>query len=183
MDVEAEPRRPGGEGIPAFMEVVVGRDSPAGQRALAERNLLKLDAAMQAAHAGSLGRYRATLRAAHPIVLALFTEGGGELTLYPPGAAAVTAPAPPLAYQLVKSVAHSAMASFQLTAPTCASPSPSPSPSPPPGAGRSRPTATWSRRPCRGWASWTWPSPTGRPWRRSSSTPSPTSTRRSPRAN
>ena len=99
------------------MAVIVGGDRPADAHAVAERNLLALDGGMQSIYAEALTRYRATLRATHPVILALFTEAGGELILYPAGAAAVTAPAMPATYALVKSVAHSAMASFQLTAP------------------------------------------------------------------
>jgi hypothetical protein len=73
--------------IPEFMAVIVGRERPA------------------------------TPRATHPILLALFDEGGGTLIVYPPGAEPVTAARPPVAYQLAKFIAHSAMASFQLTAP------------------------------------------------------------------
>jgi hypothetical protein len=103
--------------VPEFMTIIVGRDPPATPRALAERNVLALDAAMQSIYAAALAGYRVTLRATHAILLALFDEGGGTLIVYPPDAEPVTAPRPPLAYQLVKSVAHSAMASFQLTAP------------------------------------------------------------------
>ncbi|MGD9508822.1 MAG: hypothetical protein AB7I59_15880 [Geminicoccaceae bacterium] len=113
-----------GSEIPAFMEVIVGCHPPAPPRALAERNLLALDTAMQSIYAEALARYRATLRATHPILLALFDQGGGTLMVYPPGAPPVTAPSPPLAYQLVKSAAHSAMASFQLTAPNLREPQP-----------------------------------------------------------
>ena len=81
------------------MEVIVGRDPPADRRALAERNLLALDAAMQPIYAEALTRYRATLRATHPILLALFSEGGGQLILYPAGAAPVAAPDPPPVYK------------------------------------------------------------------------------------
>ena len=104
-------------GIPDFMAVIVGQTPPTSPRALAERNVLALDAAMQSIYAAALQRYRATLRATHPILLGLFDEGGGTLLVYPPGAEPVTVPQPPLAYQLVKSIAHSAMAAFQLTAP------------------------------------------------------------------
>ena len=48
---------------------------------------------MQSIYAEALQRYRATLRATHPIILALFDEGGGTLILYPAGAEPVTAPA------------------------------------------------------------------------------------------
>jgi hypothetical protein len=110
--------------IPEFMAVIVGSSPPATPRTLAERSVLALDAAMQATYAAALARYRATLRATHPILLALFDQGGGTLMVYPPGAPPVTEPQPPLAYQLVKSVAHSAMASFQLTAPFLREPDP-----------------------------------------------------------
>ena len=103
--------------IPAFMEVIVGTGAVADARARAERDVLALDDAMQAIYAEALLRYRATLRARHPIILALFTGGGGALTLYPAGGEPVAAPDPPRVYQLVKAIAHSAMASFQLTAP------------------------------------------------------------------
>lgn len=110
--------------IPEFMAVVVGQEAPLGPRALAERNLLALDGAMQSIYAQAMQSYRATLRATHPILLGLFDEGGGTLMVYPPGAEPVTVPRPPLVYQLVKSVAHSAMASFQLTAPWLREPDP-----------------------------------------------------------
>jgi hypothetical protein len=109
--------RDGTPEIPEFMALIVDRDAPASPRAAAERNVLALDAAMQAIYADALAGYKAHLRRRHPIVLALFSGAGGRLLLYPPGEDLRAAPDPPLVYQLAKAVAHSAMASFQLTAP------------------------------------------------------------------
>ena len=103
--------------IPEFMEVIVGEGATADAHARAVRDVRALDDAMQAIYADALLRYRATLRTRHPIILALFTGGGGALTLYPAGGEPVTAPDPPRVYELVKAIAHSAMAAFQLTAP------------------------------------------------------------------
>jgi hypothetical protein len=77
--------------IPAFMEVIVGDGAAADAHARAERNVLALDGAMQAIYAEALLRYRATLRARHPIILALFTGNGGALSLYPAGGEPIAA--------------------------------------------------------------------------------------------
>ena len=163
--------------IPAFMEVIVGTGAVADARARAERDVLALDDAMQAIYAEALLRYRATLRARHPIILALFTGGGGALTLYPAGGEPVAAPDPPRVYELVKAIAHSAMASFQLTAPHLREAADAAVWRAPLAAYRDRVAAALP-----GLGELALADPTAMPWRRSSSTTLPSSTRRWRRA-
>ena len=58
-----------------------------------------------------------------PIILALFSEGGGRMILYRPGHEPLVAEPVPIVYQLAKSVSHSSMAVYQLVAPYLADPS------------------------------------------------------------
>ena len=55
--------------------------------------------------------------AQHPVILALFSGAGGRMILYRPGEAPLEAPSVPIAYQLMKSVAHSTMALAQVVVP------------------------------------------------------------------
>jgi N6-adenosine-specific RNA methylase IME4 len=52
-----------------------------------------------------------------PIILALFSGEGGQMTLYRPGHAPEVAPPVPLVYQLAKSIGHSTMAIYEVVSP------------------------------------------------------------------
>ena len=72
---------------------------------------------------GSLAQYKRNMRERVPIILALFSEGGGRMILYRPGHEPLVAEPVPIVYQLAKSVSHSSMAVYQLVAPYLADPS------------------------------------------------------------
>ena len=104
--------------IPDFMESVA---TPAPARAsaaeVATQRVLDLDTAMMGIYEDALATFEANIRANCPIILALFTNEGGEFTLYRPGEEPIFAPPVPVGYQVVKSTGHSSMAVYQLAAP------------------------------------------------------------------
>jgi hypothetical protein len=104
--------------LPAFLAHVVtpAPERPSAAQVAAER-ALTLDSAMLGIYDAALARYQENLLAHCPVILGLFNGAGGEMTLYRPGVAPLEAPAPPIGYQVVKSVGHSAMAIYQLVAP------------------------------------------------------------------
>jgi hypothetical protein len=104
--------------IPDFLEDVVIPVPPrAGADEVATQRVLDLDTAMMGIYEGALATFEANIRANCPIILGLFTNEGGEFTLYRPGEEPIIAPPVPVGYQVVKSTGHSAMAVYQLVAP------------------------------------------------------------------
>src|SRR4029077_8501539 len=103
--------------------VVIADRKPAGPCAVAEQNILVLDKAMMDIYEGALAQYKQNMRERVPIILALFSEGGGRMILYRPGHEPLVAEPVPVVYQLTKSVSHSSMAVYQLVAPSLADPS------------------------------------------------------------
>jgi hypothetical protein len=89
---------------------------PSAAQVAAER-ALTLDSAMLGIYDAALARFQENLLANCPVILGLFTGEGGQLTLYRPGQTPLEAPAPPIGYQVVKSVGHSSMAVYELVAP------------------------------------------------------------------
>jgi hypothetical protein len=112
-----------GGDVPDFLRVVIADHKPAGECAVAEKNVLALDTAMLDIYEGSLAQYKRNMRDQVPIILALFSEGGGRMILYRPGHEPLVAEPVPIAYQIVKSVSHSSMAVYQLVAPYMGDPS------------------------------------------------------------
>jgi hypothetical protein len=112
-----------GDDVPEFLRVVVAERKPATERAVAEHNVLALDTSMMDIYEGSLAQYKHNMRERVPIILALFSEGGGKMILYRPGHEPLFAEPVPVVYQLAKSVSHSSMAVYQLVAPYLADPS------------------------------------------------------------
>lgn len=108
--------------VPDFMRAVV-QGPPPSKRAVAERNVLMLNTAMNEIYGNALVGYKRNLREQSPIILALFNSAGGQMLLYRPGKPPVSAEPVPIVYQLMKSVSHSSMAIFQLTAPYLRDPS------------------------------------------------------------
>jgi len=102
--------------------VVTPAAAPPSAADLAAQRALTLNAAMMDIYEAALARYEANLLANCPVILALFTGEGGQFTLYRPGEPFLEAPAPPIGYQVVKSVGHSSMAVYQLVAPYLADP-------------------------------------------------------------
>ena len=112
-----------GGDIPDFLKVVIAERKPASERAVAEQNVLSLDTSMMDIYEGSLAQYKRNMRDRVPIILALFSEGGGRMILYRPGHEPTVAPPVPIVYQLTKSVSHSSMAVYQIVAPYLGDPS------------------------------------------------------------
>ncbi len=112
-----------GGDVPEFLRVVIADRKPATECAVAEQNILVLDTAMMDIYEGSLAQYKRNMRESVPIILALFSEAGGQMILYRPGHEPLVAEPVPVVYQLTKSVSHSSMAVYQLVAPYLANPS------------------------------------------------------------
>ena len=70
--------------LPEYLKVV-GGTKPKSDQAIAEKNVLVLDAAMQHLYEDSLANFKNNFRAQRPIILALFTEEGGRMILDRPG--------------------------------------------------------------------------------------------------
>ena len=104
------------DGLPPHMNLIVGH--PATTKAeIAQQNVLALDLAMFGYYDAALAIYKRHMLEQHPVILALFSPGGGTLMLYRPGQAPLTAEPVPVAYQLLKSTCHSSLALFEIAGP------------------------------------------------------------------
>jgi hypothetical protein len=108
--------------VPPHMNVIVGHPA-ASKQETAEQNVLALDLAMFGYYDAALALYKQHLLAQHPVILALFSGGGGKLMLYRPGQPPLTADPVPVGYQLLKSTAHSSLAIFEIVGPYLDDPS------------------------------------------------------------
>lgn len=115
--------RASGDDVPDFMRNIIGNNKPASPRTVAEKNVLALDTSMMDIYEDSLAKYKRNMRSQVPIILALFSEGGGRMILHRPGHEPIEAAPVPIVYQLAKSVSHSSMAIYQIVAPYLANPS------------------------------------------------------------
>jgi hypothetical protein len=118
----AQPRAGNGGAIPQFLRVVVGEEKPASERAVAEQAVLALNSSMMTLYDETLEKYKHNMRNRVPIIVALFSGQGGQMTLYRPGQAPLVADPVPIVYQLAKSVGHSSLAVYQIVAPYLANP-------------------------------------------------------------
>lgn len=82
-----------------------------------ERSVLALDTAMLDIYDGALAKSIKEMRDRVPIILCLFSGGGGQMILYRPGQPPLEADPVPVVYQLSKSIGHSTMATYQLVTP------------------------------------------------------------------
>ena len=85
---------------------------------LATRDLLQLDIGMFSLYDRASTIYRRNILAKHPIILAMFTNHGGQLMLFRPGQPSINAPSVPKVYQILKSTGHSTMALSQVVIPS-----------------------------------------------------------------
>ena len=108
--------------LPAYFDIVVDKGESASKAAIATANVEALDEGMQQIYEQSLAKYKVHMRERVPVILALFSESGGSMTLMLPGEDPVKADAVPEIYTLAKSMSHSAMAVYQLVAPYLANP-------------------------------------------------------------
>ena len=106
-----------GNAVPDFMRPVVADEPPASARDVAEHAVLALNESMLQLYETSLTKFMQNMRDQVPIILALFSGQGGQMTLYRPGQAPEVAPTVPLVYQLAKSVGHSSMAIYEIVSP------------------------------------------------------------------
>jgi hypothetical protein len=113
----------GAADVPAFMKEVVvetGKAPTPAQTAFDE--VYALDEGMFTIYETQLAKYKRHIRERVPLILGLFSGKGGQFILYRPGQEPIEAPSPPAIYRLAKSVGHSAMATYQLVAPTVSDP-------------------------------------------------------------
>jgi len=102
------------QSLPDYMNVIVGKGAPATKSQVAEQNVLALDIAMFGLYDDAQAKFQKNFLTQHPVIMALFSNQGGKLTLYRPGKAPLEAPQVPIRYQVYKSVGHSALAVFEL---------------------------------------------------------------------
>ncbi|MGC2495211.1 hypothetical protein [Candidatus Binatus sp.] len=103
-----------GGDLPDYMDVIVGKGAPASKSQVAQQNVLALDIAMFGLYDEAQAKFQKNFLAEHPVIMGLFSNQGGKLTLYRPGKAPLEAPQVPIRYQIYKSVGHSALALFEL---------------------------------------------------------------------
>src|SRR5271163_5290690 len=106
--------RASAQALPDYMDVIVGNGAPATKSQVAEQNVLALDLAMFGLYDDAQAKFQKNFLAEHPVIMALFSNQGGKLTLYRPGKAPLDAPQVPIRYQIYKSVGHSSLAVFEL---------------------------------------------------------------------
>jgi len=103
-----------GSDLPDYMNVIVGNAASMAKAQVAEQNVLALDLAMFGLYDDAQAKFQKNFLAQHPVIMALFSNEGGKLTLYRPGMPPLEAPQVPIRYQIYKSVGHSALAVFEL---------------------------------------------------------------------
>jgi hypothetical protein len=108
---------PATAGLPEYLANISG-NTPSTPAALATRDVLQLDVGMFALYDRASAIFRRNILAKHPLILAMFTNGGGNLMLYRPGQPPITAPSVPMVYQILKSVGHSTMAISEIVIPS-----------------------------------------------------------------
>ena len=102
--------------VPGYMEGFVGSGVAMTKAEADQENVLALDHAMMPIYEEALTTFQKNFLTQHPVIMALFTNGGGRLILYRPGKEPIDAPPVPIRYQLYKSVGHSSLATFELAA-------------------------------------------------------------------
>lgn len=102
--------------LPAYLRELVGTPPPSPGE-LAAQNVLQLNTTMFDLYGNAAAIFKKNILANHPVILALFSGAGGRFILYRPGMAPIEAPPVPIAYQMLKSVAHSTMALAEVVGP------------------------------------------------------------------
>ena len=111
----------GPSGLPDYLANISG-NTASSPSDLATRDVLQLDVGMLSLYDRAASIYRRNILAKHPIILAMFTNQGGELVLFRPGRPTITAPHVPKAYQILKATGHSTMALSQVVLPSVNNP-------------------------------------------------------------
>jgi hypothetical protein len=102
--------------LPDYLKAISGTTAPAPVD-LATRNVLQLNVSMFGLYDNAGRVFRKNILDRHPLILALFTGGGGRMILYKPGQPPVDAPSVPRVYQVMKSLGHSTMAISEVVMP------------------------------------------------------------------
>ena len=102
------------QNLPDYMNVITGNGAPSTKTEVAEQNVLALNIAMFGLYDDAQMKLQRNFLAQHPVIMALFSNQGGKLTLFRPGKTPLEAPQVPIRYQVYKSVGHSALAVFEL---------------------------------------------------------------------
>lgn len=76
---------------------------------VATSNILELNVGMFKRYDGALLDFQNQFLSKHPLILGLFSSGGGKMLLYRPGKPVEEAPPVPVVYQILKSTGHSTM--------------------------------------------------------------------------
>ncbi|NQU38091.1 MAG: hypothetical protein HQ526_10925 [Actinobacteria bacterium] len=100
--------------IPEYMREVVVPMPTGSAHDIAVGNALILNETMLQIYERGIVNYQQNLLETVPIIVARFSGEGGAFDLYRPGQAKLTAPQVPITYQVLKSVGHSSMATYQL---------------------------------------------------------------------
>ncbi len=110
-----------GDTLPAYWSGLVTTQA-ASPEATATANVLALNSNMFELYEAAGQTFTQNILAAHPVILARFSTGGGDFTLYRPGQPPLEAPPVPVVYQVLKSVSHSTMALAEVVSPYLSSP-------------------------------------------------------------
>jgi hypothetical protein len=102
--------------LPDYVKIITGTTPPAPVD-LATKNVLQLNTSMFSLYENSGLAFRKNILDHHPVILALFSTGGGRMVLYRPGQAPFEAPSVPRIYQVQKSLGHSVMAISEVVMP------------------------------------------------------------------
>ncbi len=100
--------------IPEFMREVIVPMPKGSAHDTAVSNSLILNDTMMEIYERGIVAYQQNLLNTVPIIVARFSGHGGAFDLYRPGHDKLTAPEAPITYQVLKSVGHSSMATYQL---------------------------------------------------------------------
>ncbi len=96
--------------LPDYLWSTRSSQQPPSTKDLATRDVLQLNTTMFSLYKSASRIFHRNILDRHPVVLALFTGGGGRMILYRPGEEPREAPPVPVAYQVQKSLGHSTMA-------------------------------------------------------------------------
>lgn len=107
--------------LPEYLRNISG-NTPSNPSDIATRDLLQLDIGMFSLYDRASTIYRRNILSKHPIILAMFSNQGGNLMLFRPGQPPITAPQVPKVYQILKSTGHSTMALSQVVIPSVNNP-------------------------------------------------------------
>jgi hypothetical protein len=104
------------DSLPSYMEPISGRTT-ASAADIATKDMLALNTGMFELYGDAAMTFQKNILSKHPVILGLFSGGGGRFILYRPGMPPLEAQPVPIVYQLLKSIGHSTMALSQVVGP------------------------------------------------------------------